>query len=125
MFLLNARTNLNRWRFLMADVPSTADEIRNLAQKVAELQQVFNQGEQNLLQAIFADAANRMGGVQPSPPTTAPEAIIAVPATLADLQEQLTNAYTAGDDVQGGILYKITPPGGGVPPPPPPGDGPA
>lgn len=104
----------------MADLEFNKKDIENLAQKLATLWGQFSQQERALLLAIFASAAGHVKPPGPNQPATLPTASIsAAPpasaaddeATLADFQQQLLNAYIAGNSfdsiTDGGDTGKI------------------
>jgi hypothetical protein len=124
---------IDRWRSLMANVPFGKKEIEDLARKLKTLQPFLNEKERALLLAIFRAAIVHAQG----PAAVAEEGGAALPAairiqerevgaerqaTLADLQQQLGNAYTPGGDIDsvtiGETTFRIA--GTGWPPPPPP-----
>jgi hypothetical protein len=106
----------------MAYLEFNREEIESLIEKLSMLE--FSEQERELLLAIFAAAADR---AQQTGPTEAklPQAS-AGQETLADLQQQLLNAYTPGNSfdsvTEPPIPFSIhhTPP---PPPSPPENDG--
>ena len=92
----------------MANLTFTLKEIKDLAHKVSALDQFLSKKERELLLAIFASAAesvtrNKAGrGVFPAPEQGADK------TTLEDLQQELLNAYIAGNEPPHGIAAKIT-----------------
>jgi hypothetical protein len=120
----------------MAGVQFNLQDIEDLDQKLSTLQQFLSDKERALLLAIFAAAAGRIkvsitgqGELEGELPTPIVDQALYDRTdwqqTLADLQQQLLNAYIPGEDpdsgTQGGMKAKITtPPLPPQPPPPPP-----
>jgi hypothetical protein len=92
----------------MANLTFSPKEIEDLVRKVSALDQFLSKKERELLLAIFASAAERVTrnkagrGVFPASGQGADS------ATLEDLQQQLLNAYIAGNEPPHGIAAKIT-----------------
>lgn len=93
----------------MANLTFSPKEIEDLARKVSALDMFLSKKERELLLAIFASAAERVTrtkagrGVFPAPEQGADS------ATLADLRQQLLNAYFSGNEPPPhGITAKIT-----------------
>jgi hypothetical protein len=90
----------------MADLEFNRQDIENLTQKLATLWGVFSAQERSLLLAIFASAAGKAKPPGPNQPATLPAASNSTEplagaadykATLANYQQQLLNAYIAGN----------------------------
>jgi hypothetical protein len=122
----------------MTGVQFTLQDIEDLDQKLSTLQPFLSDKERNLLVAIFAAAVDRIevsttdqGTLQGELPTPSLAQTLYARTdwqqTLADLQQQLLNAYIPEGDAspvdEGGMKAKITtppPPPPPLPPPPPP-----
>lgn len=90
----------------MADLEFSRQDIENLTQKVASLWPTLSDTERDLLQAIFASAAdnaNPPGLNQPSTLPAASDSAQPLPAgagyeaVLASYQQQLLTAYIPGN----------------------------
>ena len=123
----------------MADVGFNRKEIEDLARKLSTLQPFLSEKERALLLAIFAAAVSSAKvsstgkeALEGAPPEAITANILGAgtdkPATLADLQQQLSNAYTPGGDIDsitlGGSTFKIIKPPVGSPPGPAPAPAP-
>jgi hypothetical protein len=123
----------------MANAAFSQKEIEDLARKLKTLEPFLNEKERALLLAIFAAAIDRAQGpaavvevARAAPPAAIRiqerEAAAESQATLADLLQQLGNAFTPGGDIDsitiGGVKIdiRIIPPPPPPPPPPPAGE---
>src|SRR6266581_4126820 len=99
----------------MADLEFNRQDIENLIRKVSTLQPYFSAQELQLLMSIFALAAERAEPGDAPQVAMLPEAVVpgqqagggGGPATVAQLQQQLLQAYIPGssfDSVTGGGL---------------------
>ena len=118
----------------MANVAFTQKELDDLAEKLHTLQPFLNERERALLLAVFAAVIDLVKGSRTGVGAAerTPSAAIVIeaqgadrPATLADLQQQFSSAFTSGGDIgsvtMGELEIRINPLGPPPPPPPPPG----
>lgn len=113
----------------MADLEFSREEIENLAQRLSnDVNPRLDERETTLLKAIFAAAADHATPVGLGGGAVLPGFEIrnqAREAALADLQQELLNAYIPGNEEGGMNTFKVIgiPIGNPPPPPPLPGNG--